>query len=228
MNDNFPAQTSGIGEFAIGVSEIGAVNLSTITQTLNAYPYAQYTNDPYIPAFFEAFNGISQGYLDWFNQTPLSVWTEAGISGPLLDWIGNGIYGIARPVLSSLTTSTTAGLATIPLATTPLATLQFESSGTATIANDDIYKRCLTWALYKADGNQASLHWIRRRVARFIWGAYGADVAPDYFSQVQVTQSGSAVTMTVPNTIIGQTFQQCINDRILSLPFQCSYSVTLA
>lgn len=228
MSDSFPQQTSGIGSFIIGVSTIGGYNLSTITETLNAYPYAQYTNDPYIPAFFEAFNAISQGYLDWFNQTPLSVWTVPGISGLLLDWIGNGIYGIPRPVLSSLTTETTAGLATIPLATTPLASLQHSSSGTATIADDDIYKRCLTWALYKADGSQASLHWLRRRVARFIFGPYGGDVVPNYFSQVQITLSGSTVTMTVPNTIIGQTFQQCINDRVLPLPFQLSYSVTLA
>ena len=228
MSDTFPAQSSGIGSFIIGVSAIGSENYSTITTTLNAYPYAEYTNDPYIPAFFGSFNSISQGYLDWFNQTPLSVWTNPNISGLLLDWIGQGIYGISRPVLSSLTTTTTSGLATMPLATGPLAALAYSSSGTAVVATDDIYKRCLTWALYKADGSQASLHWIRRRTARFIFGPYGVDVSPNYFSQVQVTISGDAVTITVPNDTSGQWFQQCINNKVLPLPFQLTYSVTLA
>ncbi|MDE2470211.1 MAG: hypothetical protein KGL35_16045 [Bradyrhizobium sp.] len=227
MSDTFPFQPSGMGSFITGVSAIGNEFYSTVQTILPAYPYAQYTDDPYLPAFFTAHNEIAQGYLDWFNQTPLSVWTNSNISGLLLDWIGQGIYGIARPVLSSIVTATTAGLATIPLATQALATMQTQTSGTAQIANDDIYKRCLTWALYLADGKQASLHWLRRRVARFIFGPHGADVAPDYFSQVQVTISGSAVTITAPNNSSGQFFQQCVSSGVLPLPFQLSYTVTL-
>lgn len=228
MSDSFPPQPSAIGSFAIGVSAIGDVAYSSAATTLPAYPYKQYTDDPYIPAFFTAYTGIAQGYLDWFNTTPLAVYTNAAISGLLLDWIGQGIYGIARPVLSSIVSGTTAGMATRPLATYPLDTLLAQTSGTAQIASDDVYKRCMTWALYKGDGNQASLHWMRRRVARWIFGPYGADVPVDDFSQINVTISGSTVTITVPNNATGQLFQQCVGDDILPIPFQLSATVTLA
>ena len=64
-----------------------------------AYVYVQYNDDPYVTAFFTAYNELAQGYLNWFNETPLPVWTSPSISGGLLDFIGTNLYGTARPVI---------------------------------------------------------------------------------------------------------------------------------
>lgn len=40
-----------------------------------AYPYTQYNDDPDIVAFFDAYNKLAQGYLDYFNNLNLPCWT---------------------------------------------------------------------------------------------------------------------------------------------------------
>src|ERR1700743_1192449 len=96
-----------------------------------AYAYRQYADDPDIVAFFNAYNKLSQPYLDWFNQTPLSLYTSPHVNGPLLDWISEGIYGVPRPVFSSLTTRFLgAALNSVPLNTIGLNQSKLFESGT--------------------------------------------------------------------------------------------------
>lgn len=66
-----------------------------------AYPYTQYNDDPDIVAFFDAYNKLAQGYLDYFNNLNLPCWTSPAITGELLDWIAAGIYGESRPCFKS-------------------------------------------------------------------------------------------------------------------------------
>lgn len=183
---------------------------------LPSYAYLQYSADEDIVAWHTAYTGLAQSYLDWFNATPLGVYApfseqlaqvyataiqplytqtgqavvvsvqESGVTGPLLDWTATGIYGIARPVLSSLKTQYLGGLGAFSLGTVALGGDQYLQSGTATVASDDIYKRVLTWWLYRGDGKLFSSTWLRRRVARFIYGANGEDVGFDQFSSVSL------------------------------------------
>ena len=144
-------------------------------------------------AFFSSLNTILQGYLTWFYETPLSVYTSAGIYGPLLDWTAQGIYGISRPVLGTVTTTSAGILGTNVLGTHTLGVLAITQSGTSAIVTDDIYKRVLTWVLYRGNGLRFSIPWLLRRVERFLGGVNGADTAVSLTARPVVTVSGGSV-----------------------------------
>lgn len=193
---------------------------------LPQYLYWQYSADTNLQAFVASFNVLAQSYLDWFNQTPLSVYTNASISGPLLDWVGNGVYGIPRPVLSTSSTTIESAYGRTVYAYPPAyGAINYMSSGTATIATDDIYKRVMTWILYRGDGQYFSIPWLKRRVARFLYGPYGSDLPTVLNTPPSVTISGSTYTITVPAGSSSTAFQQCMNNGVLPLPFQYNYTV---
>ena len=235
--------------------QIESFSTQPLQQVVPAYVYGEYADDPDIQAFFAGVNTEGQGYLNWFLQTPLSVYTLAAINGPLLDWIGQGIYGIARPVISSITSKSYGPYNTEPFDFGPYGTRKVTSSGSVTIVNDDIYKRVLTWYLYLGDGRQMSVMWLRRRVARFIYGTNGADIPADDFHNISITRSPSgsqgayingpyntqayntrgltkrltrhSMQIGVPASVgaIGKIFQQLVNQNELALPFQVKFSV---
>ena len=163
--------------FGLGVSVLGAPPVTNaLLNIAPAYLYQQYADDADLQAFVDAFNSIAQQYLDWFNTTSLPVYTSSAISGLLLDWTAGGIYGISRPSLATTTTTSVAGINSGPINTAAINDYSSSQSGTFSIVTDDIFKRCMTWALYLGDGKQMSAQWLRRRVARFIYGVGGADI----------------------------------------------------
>jgi hypothetical protein len=255
--ESFPLQPVVLGNFVLGTSELGGVLATgTLQNIIQSYLYQQYSDDDDLQAFVGSFNSLAQGYLDWFNQTPLSVYTSASINGPLLDWIGQGIYGIPRPVLSTIMAHSYGAYNTVPYNTLAYSRRIRKNSGTAQEASDDIYKRVLTWHLYLGDGRQMSLQWLRRRVARFLFGANGADIPVDYLTQVSISQTalgniGSfnsapyntqayntrtrrhgfaarSITITVPLSQVAQNFQTLLNEGYLALPFQVNFRVVLS
>lgn len=184
-----------------------------------SYLYWEYSDDQDLQAFVASFNSLSQGYLDWFLSTPLGVYTSPNINGPLLDWVGTGLYGIPRPVLSTQTSSTTAGYNTAPYNSVPYNSLAFSSSGTATLASDDIYKRMLTWDLYRGDGQVFTIGWLKNRVNRFLNGANGSDY-PVLNDPPSITVSGNTFTISVFNDVPGTALQELLTSRLLAFPFQ--------
>lgn len=184
-----------------------------------SYLYWEYSDDQDLQAFVASFNSLSQGYLDWFLSTPLGVYTSPNINGPLLDWVGTGLYGIPRPVLSTQTSSTTAGYNTAPYNSVPYNSLAFSSSGTATLASDDIYKRVLTWDLYRGDGQVFTIGWLKNRVNRFLNGANGSDY-PVLNNPPSITVSGNTFTISVFNDTPGTALQELLTSRLLAFPFQ--------
>lgn len=228
---------------------------TALTSIVPSYLYRQYADDPNLQALVDAFNSLAQGYLDWFNETPLAIYTSPNISGPLLDWTAQGIYGIARPVLGTVNSYSIGALGTFFMGQLPIAGQAFFISGSASAANDDIYKRVLTWWLYRGDGFQMSIDWIKRRVARFLYGAGGTDIAyppanpPSVALQGLVGYSGAigtfftgaiplagdqAVTagvqhfvITVPNTTIGQALQGLVQIGAVALPFENQFVVAI-
>ncbi|MFM0503976.1 hypothetical protein [Paraburkholderia caffeinilytica] len=234
------------------IEEFATSPLDTVIPT---YVYGQFSDDPDIQAFFAGLNTTAQGYVDWFLQTPLSVYTSPNINGPLLDWIGQGIYGIERPVISTLSSRSYGAYNTLPYNTRAYGTRQHINSGTAESASDDIYKRTLTWYTYLGDGRQMSVEWLRRRVARFLFGANGSDIPADYFWQVGISRSstgftgsfGSApyntqaygtrktrknlaarsLTIAIPAGQNSQIFQALFNEGYLAVPFQVRFTVVI-
>jgi hypothetical protein len=236
--------------------QLESFSMTPLQQIAYAYLYSEYSGDENIQPFFDSYNSLAQGYLEWFNSTPLSVYTNNSINGPLLDWIGEGIYGIARPVISTSMTKKFGAYNTNPYNTIAYNRNKIVQSGTATIASDDIYKRTLTWHLYLGDGRQMSIMWLRRRVARFLFGVNGADIPVDYLTQISIARPPSgfrsaygtypynttaynarspgknaadhSIQITIPPGPVAQTFQALVNEGYLALPFQVKFTVVIS
>lgn len=188
-----------------------------------SYLYVQYADDDDLQAFIASFNEIAQGYLDWFNQTPLSVYTSPNIAGALLDWIGQGIWGIPRPVLSNESAQVFAGYNEATYDTLAYNALNYVQSGSAQLASDDIYKRVLTWNLYRGDGQMFCMQWLKNRIARFLNGPNGGDY-PVLNAQPDVTVSGSVFTVTASASTAYTDLARAYANGALAFPFQ--YSMT--
>jgi len=199
--------------------QIESFSTLPLQQTIPSYLYWEYSDDENLQAFVDAYNSLSQGYLDWFNNTPLGLYTSPYITGPLLDWIGQGVYGIPRPVLSSIATLRLAGYNENTYNTISYNGLFYQSSQTSAIANDDIYKRVMTWNLYRGDGQMFTVGWLKNRVNRFVNGANGSDYAV-LNNPPSITISGNTFTVTVFDSIAFRDLQICYANGALSVPFQ--------
>lgn len=178
---------------------------TSITKTIPSYLYFEYQDDPDLPALISAYNQITQNYVSWFNSVNLPIYT--GLTGALLDWIGLGVYGYARPQLSTYTPYPLIGAtSSYPLAAHPIAYAYKKATSSGTSATDDIYKRCLTWNFYKGDGFQFSIPWLKKRVHRFIYGVNGSSLQFGFTPEVSITISRTT-TITAYNNL-GPTASQ--------------------
>lgn len=164
--------------------------------TINSYLYKEYEDDDDLQAFVMAYNGYTQAFVDWFNALNLPIYPKH--HGALLDWVANGLYGYKRPTLWS-GGSTVKG----PYNTFEFNSLRFNQRKRISkfsniyLADDDVYKRCLTWHFYKGDGKQVSAQWLKRRVGRFLFGRDGWD-APAALDQISVIASdANQITITI-------------------------------
>lgn len=160
---------------------------TTLTETIQSYLYEQYNDDEALQAFVEAFNSIAQEYVSWFANIGLPVYTGPEISGALLDWIALGLYGMARPSLSSGRNRDIGPLNTYRLNTLGLNTRRVVGPQNVTITTDDIFKRIMTWNFYKGDGNVFNVRWLKRRIMRFLDGVSGTAPNVDETYRISVT-----------------------------------------
>ena len=139
----------------------------TTTEIIKSYPYVQFADDENITAWFDAYNAYAQQYLDWFNNTPLAVYTRSEISGALLDWVANGVYGCYRTPIAFGNSRSIGPLNTYTPNYIPFNQGKELSDVTSFTMTDDIFKRVITWNFYKGDGVQLSIPWLKKRIARF-------------------------------------------------------------
>lgn len=222
------------GESAFGLAGFGSGGgIDTATPVYSgvipAYAYRQYASDENVQAFFSTLNSYQQDILTWFADTPLAVYTSAAISGDLLDWTLTGIYGIARPILTTSSKTETGALGTNVLGTHPLGMLIVTSSGTAIQVTDDIYKRVATWILYRGDGLHFSMPWLLRRVERFLGGINGSDVPLDLSDRPTITVSGVAFSITAPSSnAASAVFEALMQQGYLPTPLPYTFTVTVS
>lgn len=159
----------------------------TLQTTIPSYSYAQYADDENIQSFIAAFNAITQQYINTFNALNLPNYTGSLIVGALLDWVARGLYGMPRPLLPAGITKSFGAYNT-----SAYNTLCFNESITlaptiAYITTDDIFKRVLTWHLFKGDGKVFNVRWLKRRIMRFLVGVDGTNPNIDNTDQISVT-----------------------------------------
>jgi len=168
---------------------------TTMTEVIPSYLYRQYADDDALQAFVQAFNSLTQSYVDWFVDTPLPVYTDDTIAGALLDWVAEGLYGMARPALSSGLFLSKGPLNTYEFNSWPLNKFLLEGPSNITLTTDDVFRRILTWNFYKGDGNEFSIRWLKRRILRFLIGVNGSAPNVDDTSSISITVGSGIVTI---------------------------------
>lgn len=202
---------------------------TTVRRTIPAYPYVQYQGDDNIAAFFDAYNAWAQGYLDYFNSLNLPIYTTAPVSGALLDWVAQGLYGMSRPGLpTSIGAPYSGPVNSFVVNALPVNGYVPGKPDTYTNTNDDFFRRILTWAFYKGDGKTFSPRWLKRRLNRFLTGVDGTDVANDTTYNVSVYPTGfKAWTIELAISTESAIFAAAVQSGVIELPFQVTWSVVL-
>lgn len=206
---------------------------TTPVRVLPAYPYQEYADDDNVSSFFYAYNILAQQYLNWFNEINLPIYT--GLGGSLLDWVAQGLYGIARPSLASGQLFGVGPLATWTPATWVLASFQTIGSIQNPAVTDDIFKRIITWFFFKGDGQKFCTAWLKRRIMRFLTCPNGTAPNIDNTYPISITFNGGGsititITLTDANGIplsVAQIFQTAVSVGVLSFPFQLSEIVVI-
>lgn len=216
---------SSIGGFVIGVSAIGeptfAPNTPGLAEVIPSYLYWQYNDDNDLQAFIDAYNMLAQQYINWFNAIGLPVYTGSLISGAILDWVAQGLYGINRPVLPAIGTRDIGPFNTWTLNSLPFNTRESIPPPTFFSTTDDIFKRVITWHFLKGDGKVFSIRWLKRRIMRFLTGTDGTNPNIDQTYQVSVSFGiGNQVNITIISGIRTVVGGAILNDFTLnSQPF---------
>lgn len=200
----------------------------TLSQTIPSYLYKQFDDDSDIQAFVASFNTLAQIYVDWFTNTGLPVYT--GLSGSLLDWVAQGLYGITRPTLSSGKFSSIGPLNTYEPNTWTINKLILVGPANISNTSDDIFQRIITWNFYKGDGTNFNIKWLKRRIMRFLIGENGSAPNIDNTYPVSIAFGANGAV----NILLSEAFPndgilaEAINQQVLQLPFQFSWSITLS
>ena len=178
-----------------------------VQEIIPSYLYVQYADDDDLQAFVRSYNQMAQTYLSWFVDIGLPVYTDEAISGSLLDWVGSGLYGIPRPALSSGKSSDLGPLNTYGFAQRPtLAQVERVGPNNIVVTSDDIYKRILTWHLYRGDGRVFNLRWLKRRIERFLDGVDGSDPPVNQTYRISVTFGvGNQVDISLVSGVVTVT-----------------------
>lgn len=183
-----------------------------VNLTIPSYVYSQYSDDEDIQAFVASYNTYAQLYLNTFINLGLPLYPQ--FTSSFLDWVGTSLYGYSRPLLPSGSNKSYGPYNTL-LYNDNLPFNGYKLVGPANYfaTSDDVYIRCLNWHFFKGDGKEFTIPWLKRRVARFLFGpgqvpvnendGWNYDVSGQY--QISVT-FGTNHTATI--TIVSGTTAQ--------------------
>lgn len=203
----------------------------TVANTIPSYLYREYADDEDLQAFVSAYNTLAQQYVSWFNNIGLPVYTGPMISGTLLDWVAEGVYGITRPALGSGLNHNIGPFNTYVLNGLPFNTLKRIGVQNVTVTTDDVFKRIMTWSLFRDDGRLFNIRWLKRRIMRFLLGTGGTSPNIDSTYNVSVTfGTGGLVSIRItPGTRIttgGALFNKS-NFNSINLEFNETVSILI-
>lgn len=205
--------------------------MAVVKEIIPAYPFVQYRDDRDVVAFFDAYNEMSQAYLDSLNELGLPCWTSPALTGELLGWAVKGIYGEVRPLLQVSEAAIARGAYdTVEYNSIPYATLKNYVPGSSAYVHDDYFKRILTWNFYKGDGSHFCIDWLKRRIARFIHGPSGIDPLLQHTFDVGVTVDKGIFNIAIPDygNGVGYFLKDAIEQQLVKLPFIYTYETMVA
>jgi len=227
--------------------------LKDSNSNLASYLYQQYSDDENLQGFVSAYNEAAQENLDWFNTIYLPDYS--GLSGDLLNWVSEGLYGLKRTQLASPLTPAS-GMLNTEILNTAVLNAFVPSTQTFYNITDDVLKRILTWHRFKADGFRFNTRWLKRRILRFIVGTDGLDPQPmitnpdgsisldssftigsESTTAIGVVIANGVVNVTIDQSLISlqtqlapnilQLFKLAFEGGSLDLPIEYSYAVSI-
>jgi hypothetical protein len=216
------------------------IPFGTTTLTGGSYDANPYDTIPYNQGVI-GVNGIPITSLSWSSvnggtvtgttaSTPTGVDIGSVYLATITDVVPaayNGTFDLTQTDLNTFTYL-------LPRASSPgVVTTLGQVGSTVSLANDDIYKRVITWNFFKGDGYQFNIRWLKNRVYRFLTQVNGIPEPipfPSNASQaVGVTfSSGNIVEITIGSAInnYAAILSALLNNGTLQTPFQYTFSVT--
>jgi len=205
----------------------GLPEQTCLQQIIPAYVYTEYADDDNIQAFNTSYNNEATQFLLWFNTLNLPIYTGGIVSGALLDWVGQGLYGQVRPSVTTGSIESFESINQSPINEQAINSRRIINNEFLQSTTDDIYRRVLTWNMYKGDGLIFNTQWLKRRVLRFMNGANGISPTIDQTVSCSVVVSGTTFSVYVIGaTSLGQTLNSLIQSGACITPFMYSISVT--
>lgn len=194
-----------------------------------AYAYQQFSDDTNINALFAATNESAQNALTWMLDRPLALYMRPSISEGLLDYAAYCLYGIARhQVGSSQITAIDGAINTTAINILDIDDNQLPRTSTRLTLTDDVFKRILTWHLYKGDGIHYSIPWLKKRIMRFLTGTNGHAWNFSSTAPVSVTIRDNTVIISIAtgttNDALFLMLSSLIKNGLVPVPPTFSYS----
>lgn len=205
----------------------GLPEQTNLQAIIPAYVFDEYADDDDIQAFNTSYNDLATQFLLWFNTLNLPIYTGGIVSGPLLDWVAEGLYGNVRPSVSTGSERTYAAINSVTINFMSINERKFSSTAALQTTNDDYFRRILTWNLFKGDGFVFNITWLKRRVWRFMTGPNGIDPGIINTYPVSVAVSGGAFTIniTTTDTVSTSLLSALISAGVCLTPFQYSFTI---
>lgn len=173
-----------------------------MTQVIPSYLFQEYSDDLDLQNFVAAYNQCAQNYIDTINGLNLPIYTGGVVQGALLDWVAQGIYGMARPYVTTGQLNLEGAYATYDYATLKYAGAIWAGNLQSALLDDDYFRRVLTWHIYRGDGPVFSISWLKRRLMRFMVGANGLAPLIDQTYRISVVLGlAYQVNVTILNVV---------------------------
>ncbi|KMQ89981.1 hypothetical protein RF55_10317 [Lasius niger] len=142
-------------------------------QIIKAYAYQQYSDDPDIMALFEAHNQTAQDYLKTFLSHCPAIYIDDFWDSGELTYIAWFLWGQRRWYSDYASSIDLEGaIDDLPI--------DYASAGGSIptprqklLINDDTFRRIMTWNLYRGDGQQFTIPWLKKRIKRWMVGVNG-------------------------------------------------------
>jgi hypothetical protein len=180
--------TPQVGTFPpIGPTTLTSLGAPGEPVWMGSFLYQEYADDDNLQAFVAAFNSIANEFVAFFATVLLPVYTNPQISGALLDWVAEGVYGMIRPALSSNRNRDVGPFNTWAYNKLGFNVQKLVGPRNLTVTSDDVFKRIMTWNFYKGDGNVFNVRWLKRRIKRFLTGPNGTAPNVDQTDDISVT-----------------------------------------
>ncbi|QCE32955.1 hypothetical protein FAI41_04725 [Acetobacteraceae bacterium] len=194
--------------------------LSMAWRILKAYVYQQYSDDSDIMALFESYNQIAQDYLKTFISHCPAIYIDDFWSAGELTYLAWFLWGQRRwysdyassidleGAIDELAIDEVAAGGSVP---TPRQKL---------LINDDTFRRIMTWNLYRGDGPQFSIPWLKKRIKRWMIGVNGYAPLFGDANEVSVHVSEKIVNISVvtSDTTLLLSLQAALYSGALNVP----------